>query len=319
MRRFILLLVPILLLLSGCGEKAPPSPSPEVPVVDSNGANYPYDDLDEPQYHGYPISPRESERGTLIYNEIREETLPLLCALSADGYGSYDPMNALYGRFTTWIQDAEAAGGISSEDYLWAPLLRTQNSSFLKHGDVYAAFSEDFPELAPFCEDIFLLQQSDIPTGALELHFTSNQSPACCLSTTADGHSVFLIAAEDLSQLGEEVDAFGAYMKELSLGETASVWHGTDLSLSYYYQLIHSSSPSFPTQRFLYYAYLQNHDREYLLQMTSQSVLVNEEKTAPPEGIAMFENVLENFLSSLYKKGSPTSLSGILLLSTENL
>lgn len=302
MQRFLVLFFSILLLLSGCGEKASPF-SPEAPVGDSNGANYPYDDLTEPQYHGYPIPPRETQ--SFLYNEIQEQDLPLLRALSADGYGSYNPMNALYNRFTTWIQDAEAAGEIPSGDYRWATLLRTQDGSFLKNEDVYTAFEEVFPELAPFCEDIFSLQQSDISAGALELHFTSGQSPACCLSTTVDGHSFFLIAAEDLSHLDEQTANFGAWMEELSLGETASVWHGTDLSLSYYYQLIHSSSPSFPTQRFLYYAYLQNHGREYLLQMTSQSTLADEEKKAPPEGIDAFEDMLDGLFCCIYEKNDP--------------
>lgn len=210
-------------------------------------------------------------------------------------------MQALYDRYTTWSNDAVTAGDISPDDYLWTPLLRTADGSFLKGGDVYAAFLEDFPELEPFCEDIFSLQQSDISTGALELHFTRGQSPACCLSTTVDGHSFFLVATEDLSQLGKEIADFGAWMEELSLGETASVWHGTDLSLSYYYQLIRSNDTYFPTQRFLYYGYLQAHDREYLLQMTSQSALADEDKVAPPEGIDTFEQTLESLLSSLYQ------------------
>ena len=304
MHRFVFLLISVLFLLSGCGEKSSPS-SLEAPVVDSNGANYPYDDLDEPQYHGYPIPPKEGETGSFFYNEIQETDLPVLRALSADGYGSYDPMNALHGRFTTWIQDAETAGEISSGEHLWATLLRTQNGSFLKHGDVYTAFLEAFPELAPFCEDIFSLQQSDIPTGALDLHFTKGRSPACCLSTTVDGHIFSLIAVEDLTQLGEEAADFGAWMEALSFGETASAYHGTDLSLSYYYQLIRSSSSHFPTQRFLYYAYLQQHDREYLLQMTSQPALSNEEKNAPPDGINSFESILGNLLSSICEKNDP--------------
>ena len=63
MHRFVFLLISVLFLLSGCGEKSSPS-SLEAPAVDSNGANYPYDDLDEPQYHGYPIPPREGETGS---------------------------------------------------------------------------------------------------------------------------------------------------------------------------------------------------------------------------------------------------------------
>ena len=183
--------------------------------------------------------------------------------------------------------------------------LRTQNGSFLKNEDVYAAFKEDFPELAPFCEDIFSLQQSDISTGALELHFTRGQSSTCCLSTTVDGHSFFLIASEDLSQLGEETADFGAWMEDLSLGETASFWKETPFSLSYCYQMICSNRSDLPTQRFLYYGYLQTNYREYLLQMTSQSAPADEEKKAPPEGIDAFEDMLDGLLSCICEKNDP--------------
>ena len=120
-----------------------------------------------------------------------------------------------------------------------------------------------------------------------------------------DGHSFFLIAAEDLSQLGEEVDAFGVYMKELFLGETASFWKETPFSLSYYYQMIRSNHSDLPTQRFLYYGYLKTNHREYLLQMTSQSAPADEEKKAPPEGIDAFEDMLDGLLSCICEKNDP--------------
>lgn len=289
--RCILLLLFCVYLLSACGETEPAAVSSrqEAPQGDSNGANYPYDDLDEPQYYGYTIAPQELEWGTLVYHEIQEADLPLYRTLCADGYGKYFPMQALYNRYTVWV---EATAAKENE---WLRLYRTGDGTFLKADQqpFYEEFLEYFPEIELLCEDIFARQQNGTLQDVLGLHFTSGDAPVFCLSTSVDYHSVCLVSALELSDFGKEMEEFADYMEEISHSKDASELYEKSAAIAYYYQEIHAKGSADTSQRFIYYAWLRKGDREYLLQMTSPIFPVDAKKTKEPDGIDVFENIIK--------------------------